>query len=204
MNTMQNFFYSFAYGMTSFSWDVVHNRTHHRFHNEPHRDITSTHSVGDQITCKSILLYPLKNIIPFIHFQIKYFLNKSVTDKKYYYALELIFLFTLYGLLLWINVTKAIYVVFIPQLLAIFSLSTFNYVQHVQTDHRHIFLCTRNFTGPLLNYFLFNAGFHAVHHLEPGLHWSLLTKAHIKFQKKIKDELVEKSFWHYLMKKLKF
>ncbi|KFA80879.1 hypothetical protein S40288_11604 [Stachybotrys chartarum IBT 40288] len=36
----------------------------------------------------------------------------------------------------------------------------------------------RNFTGQTLNYLCFNNGYHTVHHLHPGLHWSILPQKH--------------------------
>lgn len=37
---------------------------------------------------------------------------------------------------------------------------------------------SRNFTGPILNFFCFNNGYHTQHHISPGLHWSLLPMRH--------------------------
>lgn len=36
----------------------------------------------------------------------------------------------------------------------------------------------RNFTGGVINWFCFNNGFHSIHHMHPGLHWSELPAAH--------------------------
>ena len=53
-----------------------------------------------------------------------------------------------------------------------------NYVQHVgcvpSSKHDH----SRNFTSPLWNWFVFDNGYHTVHHDQPGLHWSRYRALH--------------------------
>ncbi|MCC6876901.1 MAG: fatty acid desaturase [Sandaracinaceae bacterium] len=55
-----------------------------------------------------------------------------------------------------------------------------NVYQHdgcvVGHEHDH----SRSFTGWLLNFVLFNNGYHAAHHMKPGLHWSQLPDYHAK------------------------
>ncbi len=50
----------------------------------------------------------------------------------------------------------------------------FNYDQHVHTDpwskHNH----SRSWDGKLLNFLLFNNGYHLAHHENPATHWSKL------------------------------
>ena len=50
----------------------------------------------------------------------------------------------------------------------------------------------------MINWFLFNNGFHSIHHLEPSLHWSLLREAHEeKVAPFIHPNLVQKSLFLY-------
>ena len=64
-----------------------------------------------------------------------------------------------------------------------------NLLQHdgCDAESRHNF--ARNFTGRWLNYFCYNNGFHSIHHLHPGLHWSVLPERHAK-------DLVESGLMH--------
>ena len=68
---------------------------------------------------------------------------------------------------------------------ALWTIMLFNYEQHVHTDpwskHNH----SRSFVSPTLNFLLFNNGFHAAHHENPGLHWSKLPEAHAKIAAEI-------------------
>jgi hypothetical protein len=44
----------------------------------------------------------------------------------------------------------------------------------------------RNFTCPILNWFVCNNGFHTIHHLYPGWHWSRLPMEH---EKRVKPQM---------------
>ena len=41
-------------------------------------------------------------------------------------------------------------------------------------------LMLSNFVGKLVNFWTYNNGYHTIHHIEPGLHWSLLPGEHAK------------------------
>jgi beta-carotene hydroxylase len=88
----------------------------------------------------------------------------------------------------------------VPAFFALWTIMFFNYAQHVHTDpwseHDH----SRSFTGPLLNFLLFNNGLHAVHHENAGLHWSLAKAAHAKVADKINPELLQPSLWPWIVK----
>ena len=58
-----------------------------------------------------------------------------------------------------------------------------NFVQHdgceVDPSHRGVNFA-RNFTGSWFNFFTLNNGYHTIHHLKPGLHWSVLPAHHAR------------------------
>jgi hypothetical protein len=51
-----------------------------------------------------------------------------------------------------------------------------------------------------LNAFLFNNGYHTVHHATPGLHWSRTPEAHAKVAHNIDPILNEPGFFSYLFR----
>lgn len=59
----------------------------------------------------------------------------------------------------------------------------------------------RNFTGKWLNFWAMNNGYHTVHHLWPGLHWSKLPEAHEqKVKPHIHPNLDQESIIEYMWK----
>ncbi len=58
---------------------------------------------------------------------------------------------------------------------------------------------SRNFTGTWGNWLFFNNGFHTVHHMEPGLHWSRLPLRHADLRERLPDaDLEHHSILRYL------
>jgi len=64
-----------------------------------------------------------------------------------------------------------------------------NYIQHVHCDptseHDH----SRNFVSRLVNWFVFDAGYHTVHHDRPSVHWSHYADLHAKRAARIHPSL---------------
>jgi fatty acid desaturase len=90
---------------------------------------------------------------------------------------------SLIGLALWLHGTSRGLLVYAvacgaPALLAPTFMFFTNYIQHVHCDptspHDH----SRNFVGALANWFVFDAGYHTVHHERPSLHWSHYAELH--------------------------
>ncbi len=75
---------------------------------------------------------------------------------------------------------KFILFVFIPHQYAVWGIAGINFVQHDGCEAGHPYNHSRNFTGKLVNWFTFNNGFHGIHHMHPGLHWSLAPERHAK------------------------
>jgi fatty acid desaturase len=93
---------------------------------------------------------------------------------------------------------KALLFVLIPQQVSQFTVIIFNYVQHVHADEESEYNHSRNFMG--VNLFLFNNGYHTVHHMRASMHWSETPAAHEKIAHLISPELIEQSFWGYLLR----
>jgi fatty acid desaturase len=95
---------------------------------------------------------------------------------------------------------KALLYVVIPQQVSLTAVLVFNYIQHVHADEEDEWNHSRNITGRLLNLLLFNNGYHTVHHITPGLHWSLTPAEHRKLEHKIDPALNEPSLLWYLVR----
>ena len=102
-------------------------------------------------------------------------------------------------LLIIISGWKALVFVLIPWAIGIVSLLGINLLQHEGCQPETRYQNSRNFTGTLGNWLLFNNGYHTIHHLRPTLHWSLLKTAHQRIVKpRISPELEVKSILKYL------
>jgi fatty acid desaturase len=82
------------------------------------------------------------------------------------------------AVLLAIDWRKALLFVVIPHAYAIWGIVSFNLLQHDGCDAESPYDHSRNFMSAFVNWWSFNSGYHGVHHMEPGLHWSLLPEAH--------------------------
>jgi fatty acid desaturase len=96
------------------------------------------------------------------------------------FLLEAVCYVAFLALLLALDWQKFLVFVIIPHQYAAWGIMGINFVQHDGCDGSHPYNHSRNFTGALVNWFTFNNGFHGMHHMRPGLHWSLLPKAHAK------------------------
>jgi len=200
MNVITDYWLTVFYGFPVFGWIPTHNYNHHKYNNRE-GDYTITYRVSEKNNLFTLLIYPSVSSW-FQQKPIKDYLKKlRETDKqKFYYCLSQ------YGFLaLWILVAllldwkKALIYVVAPQQFALFAVLVFNYVQHVHADEESEYNHSRNFTGGT-NLFLFNNGYHTIHHMRPGMHWSKTPEAHQKIVDKIDPALLEYSFWGYIFK----
>ncbi|MBX3190739.1 MAG: fatty acid desaturase [Labilithrix sp.] len=98
------------------------------------------------------------------------------------------------------GVKLALLTVILPGFFGTWTMMWFNYMQHVHCDpwseHNH----SRNFDGWWMNKLLFNNGYHAAHHENPGAHWSKLPELHAKIADKIDPALIYKNFWWWIFR----
>jgi len=82
------------------------------------------------------------------------------------------------AILLFLDWRRWFWFALLPQFYAKYCILSLNFLQHDGCDMDSKFNFARNFTGRTLNYLCFNNGYHTIHHLYPGLHWTLLPKRH--------------------------
>ena len=75
---------------------------------------------------------------------------------------------------------NALLFVGLPWVMSILMLVGVNLLQHDHCDPESEFNHSRNFLGKMGNWFFFNNGYHAIHHLQPELHWTRLPQEHSK------------------------
>lgn len=92
-----------------------------------------------------------------------------------------------FGLLDW---RKTLIVFVGPMLLALANVARLGYHQHSGLDADDHLEASRNTEGRLYNLVTFNSGYHAAHHLKPGLHWSRLPELHRQIRARIPEPLL--------------
>lgn len=201
---------SLFYGYPVFAWVPTHNLNHHKYVNRA-GDATITWRYSD----KHNLWVAFSYFFVSSYFQsdpIKQYIAKAKTSNPTLYrriVTQWVFFAGVHASLLlfgiWLHgFGTGLYVWVlscgVPGLFTVWTTIFFNYEQHVHTDpwseHNH----SRSFRSPVLNFLLFNNGYHAAHHENPGLHWSKLPEAHAKIEPLIHPDLVQDSFWAYCFK----
>ncbi|MEM7030089.1 MAG: fatty acid desaturase [Chloroflexota bacterium] len=201
LNHLTDILLTLFYGFPVFGWIPTHNKNHHR-HNNTKPDYTRTWRYWEGNSLFTLLTYPA---ISAYHQQKpiqSYVRHLYSGNKTQFYAC----LSQIVCLLLWIGVAllldwrKALLLVIIPQQVSLSTVLCINYLQHVHADEEHAWNHSRNFTGPVLNFFMFNNGYHTVHHKQPALHWSKAPAAHKKIVQQIDPALNEPMMIWYLIR----
>lgn len=125
-------------------------------------------------------------------------------DKRPIYKqmkIEQLIVFTLAGVLAILDFRRWVVCAFLPHLLAKDCIISLNMLQHDGCDEQSEFNHSRNFTSPILNFFFYNNGYHSVHHMQPGLHWSALRHKHEELVKpNMHPNLDQSSMTLYMIK----
>lgn len=201
MNVLTDNWLTMFYGFPVFAWEPTHMNNHHA-HINTEEDYTRTYRYTEKNNLFTLLTYPSVSsrfqMGPVVRFYKSWW---NVNRRKFYFnTLQLVTLVAFVAVALLLDWKKALIYVIIPQQISVYSVLIFNYLQHVHADEETKYNNSRNFTGGLLNFVLINNGFHTVHHVSPGIHWSLLKEKHHKLADKIDPALNEKSFWWYLFR----
>ncbi|KAL1500290.1 hypothetical protein AB1Y20_012957 [Prymnesium parvum] len=99
----------------------------------------------------------------------------------YTFFFELASLVVLMVAVFLISPRKSILYVYGAQTMGQAFINSINFLQHdgCEIDPAHDgFNHARNFTGWFFNYIFLNNGYHTIHHMKPGLHWSVLPAHH--------------------------
>jgi fatty acid desaturase len=193
---------SLSYGFPVSEFVPGHNLSHHRF-TQKAEDVMRTTRLHHR--------WNLLNLLGFF-----FVVAPRVTAGNYRYAAamkkknphwwrqlqsEIALVWGVKAALLLVDWKKCLLFVVVPHLFAVWGITTVNFLWHDGCDEDHPFNHSRNFTGRLFNWVTLNNGFHAMHHEQPGLHWSLLPQAHREqLSPHIHPALEQRSLAVYLFK----
>ena len=201
LNQIHSCWITIFYGFPIFAWIPTHNKNHHR-HNNKEPDYTKTYMVSEDNNLWTLLIYPTLSGKAQMPPVISYYtsLYSKNKEKFAYCTLQIV------SLLVWtigafiLDWQKALIYVFIPQQVSLNVVLVFNYIQHVHANEESEYNHSRNIVGKPLNFFLFNNGFHTIHHMNTSLHWSETPAAHKEIEHHIDPVLNEPSMLWYLFR----
>jgi beta-carotene hydroxylase len=207
-NTLYGAWLSIFYGFPLFAWVPTHNQNHHRYVNAE-GDATRTTRHRAQNSLFALLSYPLasgrwqlREIIAYLRSPAG---RQPAWRRRVWLEFSALILthggagglaIALYGP--WLGAAVYLASVGLPALLATYFMMFTNYVQHVDCDASSIDDHSRNFTSPFWNWFVFQNGYHTVHHEQPGVHWSRYPALHAARAARIDPRLNVSSMFAYL------
>ncbi len=210
-NALYSAWLSFFYGCPLFVWIPTHNQNHHRYLDGP-GDATRTAELAEHDTWWGALSYPTRSAIaqlPAIWRYVRVARSHQPARFRRMLAQTL-------SVVLGHAVVAALAVSFyglargallyacafgIPAGFAAWSMMFTNYIQHVGCKHASPDDHSRNFVGRTMNWLVFEAGYHTVHHEHAGTHWSEYPKLHAARAARIDPALNQRSMLGYCLRK---
>lgn len=179
MNKIFQVVLSLCYGHPVSAYVPGHNLSHHRW-TQTRRDVMRTSKLRYR--------FNLLNQILFFHTVSGAIIGAEVGFAKaarksrpawfHQMALEGVVFVSVQLALILIDWKRYLMYGFLAHSYAAWGIVGINFVQHDGCDADHPYNHSRNFVGKFVNWITFNNGYHGMHHVQPGLHWSLLPEAH--------------------------
>lgn len=198
------------YGAPIFTWIPTHNQNHHRYVDSA-EDVTHTWRGGRKNSLWNALTYPLRSTRYQLPLVLSFVRESRQRSPAMYrrILLESATIPLVHGLLLggaiWLHGVPLGLLGYacgfgIPALLAPYFMMFTNYLQHVGCETGSPDNHSRNFVSPRINWLVFDAGLHTVHHEHAGSHWSLARALHAQRVSRIDPRLNEHSILSYCLK----
>ncbi|HKO54003.1 MAG TPA: fatty acid desaturase [Polyangiaceae bacterium] len=211
LNSLYSAWLSFFYGCPSFVWVPTHNQNHHRYLDGP-GDATRTSEHAEVDSLWALLSYPTRSAIAQIPAIWRYARDARLHHLDRFrqiiletgtvvlgHAAAAGLALSLYGLaqgaLLYSCALGG------PALYAAWSMMFTNYLQHVGCDHASSDDHSRNFVSRWMNWLVFDAGYHTVHHEHAGTHWSSYPALHAARASRIAPQLNQSTILGYLVRR---
>jgi fatty acid desaturase len=179
LNKIFQVWVSLSYGFPISDYVPGHNLSHHRY-TQLREDVMRTTRVRFRWNLLNFLLF-MPAVTPGIlrgNSRFKQVMGDRAAPWKRQLLIEGVVVWGVKLVCFAIDWQKALLYVLIPHLFANWGIVSVNFVQHDGCDPDHPVNHSRNFVGRFFNWWALNNGYHTIHHLVPGMHWSLLADAH--------------------------
>lgn len=170
---------SLVYGHPVSAYVPGHNLSHHKYTNQ-RKDIMRTKKLKYSINFLNGLFFFFHVVISGLKNDSNYFAMQQKLKRPIFYQLrrEQIVLYSCALVLATYDFWPWFIFAFWPQMFGKWAIISLNFIQHDGCDMTSKYNFARNFTGSVLNYLCFNNGYHTIHHVHPGLHWSETYEKH--------------------------
>lgn len=173
----------FIAGMMSSKFKLHHNLGHHLHYLDHEKDPSRwLHKDGKEM---SRLFYTLRYYFTHTPLSIKI----GMRHKKLLveYVIQQLWVGGLLVSMFYFKPEATLFLIFIPMTITWLIFITITYDDHVGLYSENLLEASYSKTNPLINKIILNNGYHTMHHLKPGLHWSKLPEQHMK----IEDDIPE-------------
>ena len=178
----------------------MHNLNHHAYNNRP-QDFVRTSLVQFRWNFLNLLLFPFLAIAGYAKAKSEVMRSWKSSSPRLCRQLrwERAVFYPAILLLLVLRPLDTLLYLIAPYLTAQWGIIAINLVQHDGCDPDSEYNHCRNFVGRWTNWWLFNNGYHAAHHIHPGLHWSELPACHENIRGSIDPRLERRSLFLLLV-----
>jgi len=193
---------SLSYGWPVSEYGPGHNLSHHK-HTQKGKDLMRTTQVRFRWNLLNAIVFGPAAALTVMRANWQFAARARTSAPAWHRQLmrETLVVWTVKIALLLLSWKKALLFVFLPHLYAVWGVVEVNYLWHDGCDEDDPFNHSRNFVGRVFNFFTLNNGFHTIHHMRPGLHWSLTPKAHAELVHPfIHPSLEQRSLLVYLIR----
>jgi fatty acid desaturase len=169
------------YGQPVSLFVPVHNHSHHKYA-QTRKDLTRSTKVDHRWQLAN-LWYATGWQLAALRDCRTYLLEQRRQGKRIWsqFRTELAVLLVTFTALVALSPWRAVVYVAVPHAFGTFCIKAINFLQHDGCDYDlEGFDHSRNFTGRWFNWIFLNNGYHTLHHMRPGVHWSLLPEQHAR------------------------
>src|SRR6185436_2691639 len=181
MNKAMQVWVSLSYGFPISDYIPGHNLSHHRF-TQAAEDVMRTTKVRFRWNLLNVIFFMAAVTPAILRGNARYKKLKGPHAREWNRQLliEAVVVWSVKIGLTLLDWRSALMFVWVPHLAANYGIVTINFLQHDGCDENHPVNHSRNFVGGIMNWLCFNNGYHGIHHIEPGLHWSITPVEHAK------------------------
>jgi len=179
MNSVWSIVLSLTIGLPVSTYVPGHNFSHHRYI-ETRKDIMRTVQMTYKWNVLNLLLFFPSISIQTQRNDARYFMAQREKGRPIWHqvVLEACCWWASYAILAILSPSQFVFWVLLPHLFAKDAIVSLNMLQHDCCDPNSKHDFARNFVGPVVNFFCYNNGYHTIHHMFPGKHWSTLKAEH--------------------------